>query len=63
MPPHINPVLFSLPSKDPLIIAAALCYIASALTAQKTLLPTVLILLRTITQNNCYITGYFTVVA
>jgi hypothetical protein len=42
---HTNLLLFSLPSQDSLVIAAVPCYIVSAWTAQKTPLPTVLLLL------------------
>jgi hypothetical protein len=45
-PSHTNILLFSQPSQNSLIIAAAPRYIASARTAQKTPLPTVFLSLR-----------------
>jgi hypothetical protein len=44
-PSHTNLLLFLLPSQDPLVIATVPRYIASARIAQKTPLPTVLLLL------------------
>jgi hypothetical protein len=43
-PSHNNLLLFELLPQDCLMMAAGLCYIASAWTAQKTPLPTVLLL-------------------